>query len=77
MVFMIGPQFRLTGPSLNGMSTELQTTMSDHDMFRKNHTYSSQFFTSSSCALGIELMWSGVFVKSLKMSTMSNCFNPN
>lgn len=39
-------------------------------------TYSSQFLTSSICELGIELMWRGVFVKSLKMRTRSNCLSP-
>lgn len=77
MVFMMGPQFRLTGPSLRGMSTELHAGFSGVFKPRGRHTHSNQFFTSSSCELGMEFMWSGAFVKSLKMSTMSNCFSPN
>ena len=58
MVFMMGPQFRLTGPSLSGMSTELPTGESPPDnlVFRQTVTYSNQFFTSSNWALGMELM---------------------
>lgn len=40
-------------------------------------TYSSQFLTSSSWTVGIELICNGGRVKSEKMRTISNCFKPN
>ena len=53
IVFMMGPQFKLTGPSLGGMSTELGniTTRGDqhsHKYDLEKTTHSSQFLTSSS-----------------------------
>ncbi len=55
IVFMMGPQFRLTGPSASGMSTELQA-VNFCALVADIKTHSSQFLTSSSCMLGMELM---------------------
>ena len=77
IVFIIGPQFRLTGLSAIGISTELCMTMSQSATTRDARTYSNQFFTSSSCDEGMEFICNGDRVKSVKTRTISNCFRPH
>lgn len=75
---MICDQFKFTGPSARGTSTELGIKLDR--MIGLNRAWMTHFnhsLTLSSCGLGIELMWRGGREKSRKIKTMSKCLREN
>lgn len=77
---MIAGQERLTGPSDIGTSQELHEVSQLRKIamwILKGTTHSSHSFTLSRCATGIELIWTGGFLRSWSTKTISKFFNPN